>query len=52
MIRDLWKNGTESFHDIRVVNTDVKYRSAKTLEKCLQEAEWAKKKMYLEECLQ
>ena len=52
LIRDLWQNGTDSVHDMRVVNTDVKSHSAKTPEKCLQEAERAKKKMYLEACLQ
>ena len=31
-----------------VANTDTKYHSAKTPEKCLHEAERAKKKMYLE----
>ena len=51
LIRYLWQNGTESFHNMRVVNTDAKYHLAKTPEKCLQEAERAKKKMYLEDCL-
>ena len=37
---------------MRVVNTDAKSHLAKTLEKCLQEAEWKKKKIYLEACLQ
>ena len=37
---------------MRVVNTNAKFHSAKTLEKCLQEAKWAKKKMFLEACLQ
>ena len=35
-----------------VVNTYAKYHLAKTPEKCLQNAERAKKKMYLEACLQ
>ena len=34
------------------VNTYAKYHLAKTPEKCLQEAEQAKKKMYLEACIQ
>ena len=34
------------------MNTDVKSHSAKTSEKCLQEAELAKNNMYLEACLQ
>ena len=35
LIRGLWKNGTESVHDMRVMNTDAKSHSAKTPEKCL-----------------
>ena len=34
------------------MNTDAKSHSAKTPEKCLQEGEQAKKKIYLEACLQ
>ena len=30
LIRYLWHNGTESVHDMRVVNTDAKSHSAKT----------------------
>ena len=41
-------NGTDSVHDMRVVNTDAKSQLAKTPENCLQEAEWAKKNIYLE----
>ena len=37
---------------MRIMNTDAKSHLAKTPEKCLQEAERAKKKMYLEACLQ
>ena len=37
---------------MRIVNTDAKYHSEKTPEKCLQEAERGKKRMYLEACLQ
>ena len=51
-MHDLWKNGNESVHSMRVVNTDSKYHSAKIPEKCLQEEEWTKKKMYVEVCLQ
>ena len=47
----LWKNGTKSVHNMHVVNTDAKYHSSKTTEKCLKEAERAKKKIYLEACL-
>ena len=52
MIRDVCQNGTYSVHDIHAVDTDDKSHLAKTPEKCLQEAEKAKKKMYLEDCLQ
>ena len=48
LIRDLWYNGTDSVHDMRVMNTDAKTHSVKTLEKCLQEAERGKERMYLE----
>ena len=30
LIRDLYQNGTDSVHDMRVVNTDAKYHLAKT----------------------
>ena len=52
LIRDLWKNETNSSHEVRVMNTEDKYHSAKTPEKSLQEAERSKNKMYLEACLQ
>ena len=48
LIRDLWHNGTDSVHDMRIMNTDDNSYLAKITEKCLQEAEQAKKKMYLE----
>ena len=51
LICDLWQNGTDSVHEMRVVNTDAKYHSAKTPGKCLQEAERGKKRMFLEACL-
>ena len=52
LICDLYQHGTNSVHDLRVVNADAKYHSGNTPEKCLQEAERAKKRMYLEACLQ
>ena len=39
LICDLRQNGTDSVHNMRVVNTDAKSHSVKTPEKCLQEAE-------------
>ena len=52
LMYDLWQNGTDIVHDMRVRNTDSKYHSTKTPEKYPQEAERGKKKMYLEDCLQ
>ena len=54
LIRDLWHNMTDSVHNMRVTNTDAKSHSAKTPEKCLQEAErgnnWMYVKAYLQKC--
>ena len=47
LIRDLWANGTDSVHNMRVVNTDAKYYWERSPERCLEEAERGKKKMYL-----
>ena len=52
LIRDLWANGTDSVHNMRVVNTDAKSYWEKSPERFLEEAESGKKKMYLEACLQ
>ena len=52
LIRDLCHNGTDSVHDMRVVNTDAKSYWEKSPKKCLEEAEKSKKKIYLERCLQ
>ena len=52
LIRDLWYQGTDSVHDMGVVNTDTLSYICRSPEKCLQEAERGKKKMYLEACLQ
>ena len=38
LIRDLWKQGTDSVHDMRVVNTDGLSYVRRSPEKCLQEA--------------
>ena len=37
---------------MRVMNTDAKYHTAKTPDKCLQDAERGNKQMYMEACLQ
>ena len=47
LIQDLWQQGTDSFHDMCVVNTDALIYLKKAPEKCLHEAEKGKKKMYL-----
>ena len=52
LIRDLWQQGTDSVHDMCVVNTDALLYVRRSPEKCLQEAKRVKKKMYLEACLQ
>ena len=52
IIRDLWQQGTDSVHDMRVVNTDALSYVRRSPEKCLQEAERGEKKIYLEACLQ
>ena len=51
LIREIFHNGTGSVHGMYIVNTDAKSHLAKTPEKCLQEEERTKKKMYLEACL-
>ena len=52
IIRDPWQKGTDSVHDMRVVNTDALTHRKKDPEKSLHEAERGKKNMYLEACLQ
>ena len=52
LIWDPWNNGTDSVHEMRVMNIYAKFHSAKTTEKCLQEADKEKKRMNLEACLQ
>ena len=49
--RELWHNGTDSVQYMCVVNTDAKSYWEKSPEKCLEEAEKSKKKMYLEDFL-
>ena len=51
LIQELWQQGTDSVHDMRVVNTDALTYQLKAPEKCLHEAEKGKKKIYLEACL-
>ena len=52
MIHVLCQNSTDIVHDMCAVNTDAKSHSAKKTEKCLQEAERGKKRIYLQACLQ
>ena len=51
LIRDLWTYGTDSIHDMRVVNTDAVSYQYKTLEKCLESADNKKNKNYPNACL-
>ena len=51
LLRDLWRQGTDSVHDMHVVNTDDLMYLSKAPEKCFHKAEKGKKKMYLEACL-
>ena len=43
MIWDLWTQGTNSIHDMSVVNTDTVSHHSKNPEKCLETAELKKK---------
>ena len=52
LIQDLWQQGKDSVHEMRVVNTDTLSYVRKSPEKCFHNAERGKKKMYLEACLQ
>ena len=52
LLWDLWQNGTDSVHDIRVVNTAANSYWENSPERCQEEAERIKKKIYLEACLQ
>ena len=52
LILNLWKQGTNSVHEMRAVNTDAPTYQKKDPEKFLHEADRGKKKMYLEACLQ
>ena len=50
-IRDLWMQGTDSIHKIRVMNTDSTSYRSKFPKKCLETAEKAKKNKYPDTCL-
>ena len=47
LIQELWTQGADSIHDMRVVNTDTVSYQSKTLEKCLETAKRETKKQYL-----
>ena len=51
MTWDLWTQGTDRIHDMRVVNTDVIYYQYQTPEKCLETADCNKKKKHLHDCI-
>ena len=40
----LWTQGTDSIHDMRVVNTDAVSYQSKTLDKCLDTSKHEKKR--------
>ena len=46
LIRYLWMQGTDSIHNMRVVNTDATSYQSKSPEKCLETAKKAKKELY------
>ena len=52
LICDLWQQGTDSVHNMRVVNTDALTYMTKDPERFMHKAERKKKRMYLEACLQ
>ena len=52
LILDLWQQGTDRVHNMRVVNTDTPTYQKKETDKCLHEAERGNKNMYMEACLQ
>ena len=51
LIIDLWMQGTDRIHDMRVVNTYVASYQFITPEKCLETSEKENKKKYLDACL-
>ena len=52
LIRNLWKRGTGSIYDVRVVKIDTLSHHKKFTEKCLQMTEKDKNNNYLESWLQ
>ena len=51
LIRDLWKQGMDSFHEMCVVNTDAPFYLSKKPDKCLDTSEKEKKRKYFNACL-
>ena len=51
MIQDIWTQGTDSIHDMRVLNNDAVSYQYKTPEKFLETSECEKKNKYLNTCL-
>ena len=51
LIRYLWTQGTDSTHDMRVVNTDAVSYQSKIPENCLETANRENKRKYLNTCL-
>ena len=46
-----WNQGTDSIHDICVMNTDAASYQSKTPKKCMETTESEKKKKYINACL-
>ena len=51
LIHSLYQRGTDSIHEMSVMNTDALSHHNKSLEKCLLIVENGKKRKYLEACL-
>ena len=51
MMKDIWIQGTDSIHDMLVVNTEAVSYQSKTPEKFLETSEKEKKRKYPNACL-
>ena len=51
LIQDIWTQGTNSIHDMRVVNIDAVSYQSKNTEKCLETAKRENNKNYPNTCL-
>ena len=51
LIRDLWQNGMDGVHTMRIVNTDANSHRKMDPDRCLNEVERGKKRIYMDACL-